>query len=85
MVSNTEALKALSWNEDELNSILEARNYVKELSEVPGGYQVSRSIDMAFYNVVNSHVNPKSILIEWAKTADKEIQRKWEQYSGKSN
>lgn len=83
MVSNTEALKSLSWDKDELESILKAREYVKEVPEVPGGYQVSRSIDMAFYNVVNNHVNPKSIMLEWAKTADTEIARKWQQYSNR--
>jgi len=79
-VSNTEALKSLSWTEEELTSILEARENVCELPEYPGGYQVSRSIDMAFYNVVNKNVNPKDVLTEWGKIADNEILRKWEQY-----
>lgn len=80
MVSNTEALKNLSWTDEEISAILKARENIEELPEVPGGYQVTRSIDMAFYNVINNHVNPKDIMTEWGKNADKEIQRKWEQY-----
>lgn len=81
MVSNTEALKSLSWTEEQLTAILNAREYLQELPEVPGGYQVSRSIDMSFYAVVNQNVNAKDTLTEWAKKADSEIKRKWEQYS----
>ncbi len=80
MVSNTEALQSLSWTEEELTAIMDARENLKELPEVPGGYQVSRSIDMAFYNVVNTNVNAKDSLLEWGKVADDEIIRKWGQY-----
>lgn len=80
MVSNTEALQSLTWTEEELTAIMAARENLKELPEVPGGYQVSRSIDMAFYNVVNTNVNAKDSLLEWGKVANDEIKRKWEQY-----
>ena len=80
MVSNTEALQALNWTEEELTAIMAARENIQELPEVPGGYQVSRTIDMAFYNVVNTNVNAKDSLLEWGKVADDEIKRKWEQY-----
>lgn len=80
MVSNTEALESLSWTEEELNAILAARENVREFPEYPGGYQVSRSIDMAFYEVVNDGVNEKDVMTEWGKKADDEIRRKWERY-----
>lgn len=80
MVSNTEALQSLAWTEEELTAIMAARENLLELPEVPGGYQVSRSIDMAFYNVVNTNVNAKDSLLEWGEIADDEIKRKWEQY-----
>ena len=83
MVSNTEALKNLSWSEAELDVILEQREWLKEVPEMPGSYQVSRSIDMAFYNVINNHVNPKDILTEWGRNADNEIARKWKQYTNR--
>ncbi len=83
MVSNTEALKSLSWSEEELSAILEQREWLEEIPEMPGSYQVSRSIDMAFYNVINNHVNPKDILTEWGKNADNEIARKWKQYTNR--
>lgn len=80
MVANTEALESLAWTEEELSAIMAARENLRELPEVPGGYQVSRSIDMAFYNVVNTNVNAKDSLLEWGQIADDEIKRKWEQY-----
>lgn len=80
MVSNTEALKTLPWTEDELSVILQARENVQELPEYPGGYQVSRSIDMAFYEVENDSVKAKDVMTEWAKAADSEIAKKWAQY-----
>lgn len=85
MVANTEALQSLSWTEEEMEAILEARSHVKELPEYPGGYQVSRSIDMAFYEVANSGVNARDTMTEWGKIADSEILRKWEQYSMEVN
>lgn len=81
MVANTEALQSLSWTEEELSAIMEARSHVKELPEYPGGYQVSRSIDMAFYEVANTGVGERDTMTEWGKIADNEIKRKWEQYS----
>lgn len=80
MVSNTEALQSLTWTEEQLSVIMAARENLKELPEVPGGYQVSRTIDMAFYNVINTNVNAKDSLLEWGEVADDEIARKWEQY-----
>lgn len=80
MVSNTEALKTLPWTEAELSVILQAREHVKELPEYPGGYQVSRSIDMAFYAVKNDSVKAKDVMTKWAKAADSEIAKKWAQY-----
>lgn len=80
MVSNTEALQSLTWTEEQLSVIMAERENLKDLPEVPGGYQVSRSIDMAFYNVVNTNVNAKDSLLEWGEVADDEIARKWEQY-----
>lgn len=83
MVSNTEALQSLSWTEEQLTAILNAREYLQEIPEVPGGYQVSRSIDMSFYDVVNTNVNAKDTLTKWGKIADNEIQRKWKSYANK--
>ena len=80
MVSNTDALESLSWTEEELTAIFAARNCVRELPEYPGGYQVARSIDMAFYEVVNTGVSERDVMTEWGKIADNEIIRKWEQY-----
>lgn len=82
-VSSVEAMNSLSWTKEELNAIQEAWKSVEELPEYPGGYQVSRSIDMAFYNVTNSNKSIKDVLTKWGTEANKEILRKWTQYQNR--
>ena len=53
---------------------------ISEISEVPGSYYVSRSVDQAFWNVVNNNEAPKDSLLEWTEIANSEIKRKIEQY-----
>lgn len=79
-VATTEALTGLSWDDKILSEIISAWNQVDEFPELPGGYQVSRSIDMAFYSVVNSKTSSKDMLLKWGTEADTEIARKRAQY-----
>ena len=79
-VSNRAALDSMAWDADKLDGIRSAWDQVEELPELPGGYQVSRSIDMAFYNVANSNMSGKDMLLKWGKEADEEIARKRAQY-----
>ncbi len=78
--SNVEALKKFDWEKDDLQMILKQWNKVEEIPEVPGSYYVSRVIDQAFWNVVNSGENTKDMLIKWSDIADTEITRRREQY-----
>lgn len=82
-VSNIEAMKRLSWDEDTLEALMKAWENVEEIPEYPGSYYVSRSIYQAFWNVVNSNKNTKDMLMKYGKEADDEISRKWEQYTGR--
>ena len=82
-VSNTKALDGMAWDRDKLQGIRAAWSQVEELPELPGGYQVARSIDMAFYNVANSNRSSKDMLLKWGKEADEEIARKREQYENR--
>ena len=78
--ANVEAVKKLSWSDDVLEVLLAAWEDVRELPELPGGYYVPRSIDMAFWNTYNKSENPKDLLLEWNEIANTEIERKIKQY-----
>ncbi len=79
-LSNINAIKSLSWSEGTVEELLSAWKNVKEIPEYPGSYYVSRSVYQAFWNVVQKNKNPKEMLSKYAKEADDEIARKWEQY-----
>ena len=79
--SNIEAFSKLDWNDSDLSVLLEQRSNVKEIPEVPGSYYVSRSVDQAFWNVINNAVRPKDAVDKWSKIATEEIKRKISEYS----
>lgn len=80
-VSNVEALKNMSWDDGDLDEILNAWKEVEEVPEYPGSYYVARSIYQAYWNVVNANKNGKDMLMKFGKEADDEIIRKWNQYT----
>lgn len=80
-VSNTEALKALTWEREELSVLMEQRNQVKEVPEIPGSYYVSRAIDQAFWSVINNGKSSTDTIMKWSQVADEEIRRKISEYS----
>ncbi len=80
-VSNTEAFSNLAWNKDDLKILTEQWSYVKEVQEVPGSYDVTRSIDQAYWAVLQDNAKVKDAVTKWAKSADLEIKRKIEEYS----
>ncbi len=78
-----EAIKGLSWEDDSLDSLLDAWGEVEEIPEYPGSYYVARSIYQAFWNVVNDNKNPKDMMMQFGKEANDEIARKWKQYDNR--
>ena len=78
--ANIEAVTRLSWQNDVLDVLLSSWDKVEEIPELPGGYYVPRSIDMAFWNSYNKSENPKDLLLDWNEIANKEIARKIKQY-----
>ncbi len=78
--ANIEAVKKLSWESDDLDIILDTWENVEGLTEVPGGYYVTRSVYQAFWNVINLKENPKDMVVKWGKVADEEIIRKRGEY-----
>lgn len=81
--ANLEAFSNMSWQKDDLNILLEQRSWIKEVPEVPGSYYVSRSVDQAFWNVVNDGRREKDMLDKWGNIATKEIKRKIAEYANK--
>lgn len=81
--ANIEAVTRLSWQNDVLDTLLSSWEKVQEIPELPGGYYVPRSIDMAFWNTYNKSESPKDLLLEWNEIANNEIERKIKQYEGR--
>lgn len=81
--SNTEAFLNYSWNDRDLEILLEQSSHVEEIPEVPGSYYLVRAVDQAFWSVVNGKSNASDAMIKWNAVSNDEIQRKVEEY--KSN
>lgn len=79
-VSNTNAFNNLGWDRDDLVVLNNQWQQVKEVQEVPGSYDVTRSIDQAFWAVLEDKTAVKDAVVKWSKSADKEIQRKIKEY-----
>lgn len=79
--ANLQAFERMSWRRQDLKVLLQQRDNIKEIPEIPGSYYVSRSVDQSFWNVVNEHKVSKDTLQKWGKIADNEIKRKIAEYS----
>ena len=71
----------MAWNGDDLTVLSEQRSYIQEVPEIPGSYYVSRSVDQAFWNVINKSQRPKDMLEKWGTVANQEIKRKIAEYA----
>ncbi len=80
-VSNVKAFNNLAWDKDDLAVLNDQWSQIKEVQEVPGSYDVTRSIDQAFWAVLEDDAKVKDAVTKWSKSADKEIQRKIEEYN----
>lgn len=79
--SNLEAFDSLGWDSKDLKVLKEQWSLVRELPEVPGSYYLIRSIDQAYWEVVNGESNSRDALVKWSRVADNEIDRKIKEYS----
>lgn len=80
---NPEALKQMGWDKESLEALITQWQSIQEVPEVPGSYYTARSIDQAYWNVVNNSKNAKDMMIKWAEISDAEIERKRNQYGVK--
>lgn len=81
MTSNIEAFSQMSWSKADKQILLKQWSDVVEVPEVPGSYYLARSIDQAYWEVMNDKNTPKESLIKWTKVANAEIERKIKEYS----
>ena len=81
MTSNVEAFKNLSWSRGDKQILLEQWENVVEVPEVPGSYYLARSVDQAYWEVMNGRTTPKEALVKWAQVANSEIERKIKEYN----
>ena len=79
--ANVAAFKKLGWDDSSIASLDTQRDQLVEFPEVPGSYYVTRSVDQAFWNVVNGRSTPKDALTKWTLEANNEIARKIAEYS----
>jgi len=78
--ANLEAFAQLPLPEDHINVILEQWEYAMEASRIPGAYMVEREISNAWNRIVFDDANPRISLDEAAKTANREILYKMEEF-----
>lgn len=81
--ANPEALSKMAWDKESLSNLLAQWAEMQEVPEVPGSYYTARSIDQAYWNVVNNSKNAKDMMIKWAEISNAEIERKRAQYDVK--
>jgi len=74
--ANTEALKKLSWSENELSRLFAQRGELVEIPVIPSSYSVTRNIMNAFREVVNEKENPRDTLLWYNRDINDEISRK---------
>lgn len=80
--ANLNAFAKMGWEEKDLEILLEQRSYIEEIPEIPGSYYLTRSVDQAFWSVINGTSNIKDAVTKWGREANNEIERKISEYEG---
>jgi ABC-type glycerol-3-phosphate transport system substrate-binding protein len=78
--ANLEAFAELPLPQEHINIILEQWEYALEASRIPGAYMVEREISNAWNTIVFDDANPRIALDEAAKTSNREILYKMEEF-----
>lgn len=80
--ANVNAFAQMGWEENDLKILLEQREQIQEIPEIPGSYYLTRSVDQAFWSVINGNSTVKDALSKWGREANEEIKRKISEYEG---
>lgn len=74
--ANTKALQGSNYPSDVRKVLLEQRDYVKEIPQVPGNYYLERDLLNAFRDVIYNSRNTKESILDYSKRINGEIERK---------
>jgi len=74
--ADPQALRQLSWSEDEISRLMDQYEELAEIPIIPSSYAVTRNIMNAFREVVNDGENPRDMLLWYNRDINDEIERK---------
>lgn len=74
--ANVQALQELSWSAEHLVTLETGMQDAVGFLEVAGGYYTARNITNAVRKVINSRVDPRETILDYARLIDKEITAK---------
>ena len=79
--ANREAFLRVKWTGPQQQALLTQWADVDDIPQLPGNYITNRNLTFAFRAVVYNHRIPREVLNRYNKEINKEIQRKWEEFS----
>lgn len=79
--ANVEAFAALPWRAEDLETILDSFQYIKETPVVLGGYYTARHISNAWNRCIINHTPVRESLRQCVEDINKELERKQKQYA----
>ncbi len=79
--ANKNAFLRMRWTSAQQKAILEQWEYVDDIPQLPGNYIINRSLSFAFRSVVYDDKVPRAVLAKYNKEINKEIARKWAEFS----
>jgi len=78
--ANLEALEELPWPVKDYRTLQEARQWVRGIPEVPGGYFTPRHLDNAFRISYTTRSNPRETLLRYVEVINEEIKLKRKEF-----
>lgn len=79
--ANLEAVRELPWSATDYQKLVEQREELIGIPQVPGSYFISRHLTNAFRSVVISGAEPRESLVEYTETINREIADKIDEFS----
>lgn len=79
--ASNEAFVRLGWSNELMPALLDQKENIINLAQLPGGYYVTRGIDQAYWNVVEQNANPVDTMLKWGEVVNEEMRRKKAEYS----
>lgn len=78
--ANTEALRNMSWTNQERKNLEAQFAHLKGTPEFPGGYIITRYVDFAFLNCYNNNADATDSLLDQIQYINNELSRKRKEF-----